>query len=57
MQELPHDKAKSIGVANFDIHNLDILLKDPSTKIVLPSARLSFIHITHRLSWSPTARN
>lgn len=34
MQELPHDKVKNIGVANFDIHNLDILLRDPSIKTV-----------------------
>jgi len=30
MQMLPHDKVRNIGVANFDIHNLEILRGDPS---------------------------
>ncbi len=34
MQKLPRQKARNIGVANFDIHNLEILLSDPSATVV-----------------------
>jgi glycerol 2-dehydrogenase (NADP+) len=34
MQKLPRDKVRNIGVANFDIHNLEILLGDPSCKTI-----------------------
>lgn len=34
MQMLPRDKVRNIGVANFDIHNLEILLGDPSCRTI-----------------------
>jgi glycerol 2-dehydrogenase (NADP+) len=34
MQKLPRDKVRNIGVANFDIHNLEILLGGPSCKTI-----------------------
>ena len=43
MQDLPHGKVKNIGVANFDVHNLDILLSDPSVKIT-PSVNQIELH-------------
>ena len=43
MQNLPHGKVKNIGVANFDIHNLDILLSDPSVKTI-PSVNQIELH-------------
>ena len=43
MQDLPHGKVKNIGVANFDIHNLDILLSDPSVKTI-PSVNQIELH-------------
>jgi glycerol 2-dehydrogenase (NADP+) len=33
MQKLPRDKVRNIGVANFDIKNLEILLGQPSCKM------------------------
>ena len=43
MQDLPHGKVKNIGVANFDVHNLDILLSDPCVKTT-PSVNQIELH-------------
>lgn len=50
MQKLPHQKVKNIGVANFDMHNLEILLRDPSTTVV-PSINQIELH-----PYNPTPR-
>lgn len=34
MQRLPSQQVRNIGVANFDIHNMNILLRHPSTHVV-----------------------
>lgn len=34
MQQLPSNQVRNIGVANFDIHNMKILLSHPSTSVV-----------------------
>ena len=33
MQKIPKSKARNIGVSNFGIKNLEILLNDPSCKV------------------------
>ncbi|KAL8907692.1 MAG: hypothetical protein Q9207_001261 [Kuettlingeria erythrocarpa] len=43
MQNLPREKARNIGVANFDVHNLEQLLSDPSTTVV-PSVNQIELH-------------
>ena len=50
MQDLPRQKVRNIGVANFDIHNLRILLRDPSTTVV-PSVNQIELH-----PYNPTPR-
>lgn len=50
MQKLPHQKVKNIGVANFDMHNLEILLHDPTTSVV-PSINQIELH-----PYNPTPR-
>ena len=50
MQKLPHHKVRNIGVANFDIHHLKILLDDASTTVV-PSINQIELH-----PYNPTPR-
>ena len=33
MQTIPKSKARNIGISNFGIKNLEILLNDPSCKV------------------------
>ncbi|KAI4234261.1 MAG: hypothetical protein LQ349_003892 [Xanthoria aureola] len=43
MQDLPREKSRNIGVANFDVHNLEQLLSDPSTTVI-PSVNQIELH-------------
>lgn len=42
MQKLPKDKVRAIGVSNFGIKNLEILLNDPTCKVV-PAVNREFL--------------